>query len=274
MQTGAIGGFERRGFRVNEYISTSDNRKMLTASTMKPIQIIRQAQLKDLSDEDGEPITLKLLPGLDKIEIRTFQASLPCPLTDSIQELLGFCRGFEGALADPVDFTGKDIIFEQKDLFPYGLPIAADGFGNFWVVDLTPKSSEFGPIWFACHDAPVILYQSKNISEFLIELFKMCEPPYKSLIDDVHEDRIRNVWRNNPNVLSCEECVNSSDNVLKDFASLLDPTFQVIDLRDARPGDGFSWGRYGPNTIVKRHGYNQVFAYKQKKGLFRRLLRR
>jgi len=85
----------------------------------------------------------------------------------------------------------------------------------------------------------VILYQSSDLADFLIELFKLCQLPYDSLIDDVHEDRIRNVWRTNPGVRSYEDCRDSADDVLREFAAGLDPSFQVIDLRDARPGDGF-----------------------------------
>ncbi|MHC4997250.1 MAG: SMI1/KNR4 family protein, partial [Planctomycetota bacterium] len=132
--------------------------------------------------------------------------------------------------------------FEQEDLFPHGVPIASDGWGNFWVVDLTPDSSEFGPVWFACHDAPVILYQSDNLSEFLIELFKLCHPPYKSLVDDVHEDRIRNVWRTNPGVLDHESCMQSSDKTLCEFALALPPSYATAccpSLRINRKRDSF-----------------------------------
>jgi len=37
----------------------------------------------------------------------------------------------------------------------------------------------------------------------------------------------------------------SSDRELKSFAETLDGSFQLIDLRNAKTGDGFSWGRYG-----------------------------
>jgi len=77
-----------------------------------------------------------------------------------------------------------------------------------------PDSKEFGPIWYASHDAPVILYQSADLGEFLFELFKMCQPPYKSLVDDVHEDRIRDVWNTNPGVLEHKTCTESPDKVL------------------------------------------------------------
>lgn len=241
---------------------------------MEPLEVIREAQAKELTDEDGEQVELTLLPGLDDTALREFEATLPCALPQPIRELLRFCRGFEGVVGDQVDFTGRDIGFEHDALVPNSLPIASDGFGNFWVVDLSSPSTDFGPIWFVCHDAPVLLYQSPNLREFLIELFKLYQPPYRSLVDDVHEDRIRNVWRNNPGVLDFQACVDSTDDVLCEFAESLDPSYEIIDLRGAQVGDGFSWGRYGPKTVVKRHGPHPVFAYQRKAGLLRRLFGR
>jgi len=238
---------------------------------MKPVDLIRDAQSEKLTDEDGERIELSLLPGLDDAGLQAFEESLPCPLPAEMREVLRFCRGFESVVADLVDFTGQDMMFEQRTVFPHGVPIAADGFGNFWVADLSPASTTFGPIWFACHDAPIILYQSADATTFLSELFKACQPPYESLVDDVHEDRLRNVWRTNPGVLTYGECAQSTDDLLREFAAALDGSFQIMDLRNAQPGDGFSWGRYGPQTVLRRHGDLPLFAYQQKKGFLRRL---
>lgn len=238
---------------------------------MNLVDILKSAQARELTDEDGDPIELNLLPGLDEEAIRQFESSLPCALPEELFELLRYCRGFYDVVVDQLDFTGQEITFESESFFPHGVPIASDGYGNFWVVDLSPESTEFGPNWFACHDAPVILYQSRNLSEFLTELFKMCEPPYQSLIDDVHEDRIREVWRTNPDVLSHQACLESSDPILREFAKTLEPSFEIIDLRSAKPGDGFSWGRYGPYTEVSRYANYPIFTYQRKRGWLSKL---
>lgn len=239
---------------------------------MTPLEIIRGAQAAPLCEEDGEPVPLRLLPGLTGPELQAFAATLPCPLPPHVEELLRHCRGLDGAL-DVVDFTGG-LEFEHEDVFPHGLPVAGDGFGNFWVVDLHSHATDLGPIYFACHDAPVILCQAATLAEFLAELFRMYRPPHKSLVDDVHEDRLAKVWRSNPGVLTYEECLASADPVLAGFAAQLDASFQIIDLRTARPGDGFSWGRYGPRTVIKRCGALPVFAYQKREGILRRLFRR
>jgi hypothetical protein len=238
-----------------------------------PLGIIRQAQARTLIDEDGHVVELELLPGLSRTGMRDFALRVPCPVPEEITELLEACGGVEGVIGQ-VDFAGRIPTFEFGEAFPDGLPLASDGFGNFWLVDLHPESTGWGPIYFVCHDAPVILYQSDNLEGFLIELFRMLEPPHESLIDDVHEDRPARVWRTNPGVLSYEQCFRSEDPILAAFARELDDTFSVVDLRSARPGDGFSWGRYGPNTRIKRFRTHPVFAYQKPRGLLSRLLGR
>ena len=248
-------------------------RRLAGKPILTPLEIIRRAQTGTLVDEDGNVVTLELFSGLSNTELQDFANRLPCRIPPEIAELLGACSGFYGTV-EQVDFSGRDLMFEFEAAFPYGLPIAADGYGNFWVVDLLPATINWGPIYFACHDAPVILYQADSLDQFLRELFRMFEPPHQSLIDDVHEDRLAHVWQTNPGVLSHEQCLRSEDPILSAFARKLDESFQIIDLRLAKPGDGFSWGRYGPKTQIQRFGTHAVFAYKKPKGIISRLLGR
>jgi cell wall assembly regulator SMI1 len=240
---------------------------------MTPLEIIRRAQAGTLIDEDGNAVTLELFPGLSDTDLQDFANRLPCRIPPEIAELLSACRGFYGTV-ELVDFTGRDLMFEFEQVFPDGLPIAADGYGNFWVVDLHPDTTRWGPIYFACHDAPVILHQADSLEQFLSELFRMFEPPHQSLIDDVHEDRLAHVWRTNPGVLSYEQCLESEDPILSAFARELGHSFQIIDLRLAKPGDGFSWGRYGPRTQIRRFRTYAVFAYEKPKSVISRLFGR
>lgn len=89
----------------------------------------------------------------------------------------------------------------------------------------------------------------------------MSTPPHTSLVDDVHEDRLFEVWRKNPGVMDQSAAAASPDSELRAFGSALAEHFQVVDLRAARPGMGFSWGRYGPRTEERRHGYDRIFGY-------------
>jgi len=227
---------------------------------MIAIEHIKAAQQAKLVDEDGNAISIELSPPLKPEEVDSLQERTGQPLPQELRMLLTFCSGIEGCL-DGIDFTGASMAFEQREVFPNGLPIARDGFGNFWVLDLTPQTATVAPVFFACHDAPVILYQSANVSSFLAEVFRMNTPPYKSLVDNVHEDRLFEVWRRNPGVIDQATASTSSDPVMRSFALELPQHFQIVDLRKVDPGMGFSWGRYGPRTEVRRYGHERVFAY-------------
>jgi len=244
--------------------------KFATAQ-MSLTEIVRATSQQILTTEDDQSIELALDPPLSDSEIDELQGRIPCPIPEDVRELLLYSSGFSGCAVDFVDFTGRNCSFEYEPAFPHGLPIAADGFGNFWVVDLLPSSTIWGPIYFACHDPPVILFQSATLEEFLTELFKLDVPPHKSRLDDVHEDCLFNVWRKNPGVLQHADAAASSDPDLRSFAQSLGPTFQFIDLRQPDIGFGFSWGRYGPQTVVKRYGYVPIFAYEKKKSIISRL---
>jgi hypothetical protein len=237
-------------------------------------EIIQSALQQNLVDDDGNPVYLSRLPGLTREEIDEFASLLPCPLPGDVRDLLEFCSGLEGAL-DPIDFTGRSlrIGFDLDDLLPHGLPIAPDGLGNVWAIDLLEDSREWGPIYYCCHDAPVMLLQAFTVQQWVSEVVKMYLPPNRSLIDDVCEDRLFNVWGTNPGVIPHEQALASSDPDIRAFAAGLHPDFELIDLRDAPIGMGFSWGRYGPNTEVTRFGSKRIFAYRrpEKTSLFSRL---
>ncbi len=227
---------------------------------MTAIEHLKAAQPSELIDEDGERVALKLLPPLSAGQIDALQQQAGLPLPEELRSLLAFCSGLEGCL-DVIDFTGQSLAFAQEEVFPHGLPLAADGFGNFWVLDLTSQTTQVAPVFFASHDAPVILFQSPDLASFVAEVLRMFTPPYESLVNDVHDDRIFQVWRKNPGVVRQAEAAASADPVLRAFALGLPEHFQIVDLRRAGPGMGFSWGRHGPRTEIRRHGWERIFAY-------------
>jgi hypothetical protein len=239
-------------------------------------EIIEFAVEQNLIDEDQKPVRVRLLPGLSKVDLDDLAHSLPVPPSGDVRELLEFCSGIEGTL-EQIDFSGRTLREGfGADFVPYGLPIAHDGCGNFWVVDLQPGDTEWGPIYFCCHDAPVMLLQAATVNSFVNEVFKMYVPPHRSLIDDVHEDRLFDVWRKNPGVIGYANAIASEDHDIQTFAASLGSDFEIIDLRTAPVGMGFSWGRYGPRSEVRRRGPKAIFAYRkpEKKSLISRLLGR
>jgi hypothetical protein len=84
----------------------------------------------------------------------------------------------------------------------------------------------------------------------------MSAPPRASLLDDVHEGRLFRATTAIDYATALE-----GDELLRAFATELGESFELVDLRRAEVGTGLSWGRHGPRTIVRRHGYERLFAY-------------
>ncbi len=241
---------------------------------MPLVDIVRDLADTRVADEDGNEHVLETSPPLSAEEIDAIERGLPCRLPENMRALLGFARGFANGPLESFDFGGlPGAPFEFPEVFPNGVPIAHDGFGNYWVVDLTPASMEWGPMFYACHDAPVMVYQCDNLAQFLEDFRELVTPPHEGPIDWVHEQAVPNVWDNDPGVISRPAALASGDSELRAFAESLDDSWSIVDLRDAVTGDGFAWGRYGPRTVVRRHGYERIFAY-QFKSWWQRLLGR
>ena len=224
-------------------------------------------------DGDGRATVLELAPAAPAEELERLKGEVGLPLPRELRATLELTMGIEGSALESIDFTGRTLDVEVRELFPAGLPVAADGYGNFWVLDLTPDEPEAAPVFFVCHDAPVVLYQAPSLGRFLHETFRMSIPPHASLVDDVHDDRLFRVWRENPGATARSDALSADDD-LRVFAEQLDDRFQIVDLRSHEIGMGFSWGRYGPRTDVRRHGFLRLFAYappERKPGLVRRI---
>ncbi len=224
------------------------------------LEILQSAAGTTLINEDGVREELRLLPPLNEDELRALMSAIPCPLPDEMGQMFAATRGFEGGALETVDFSGLPGGFGLEEIFPAPVAIAADGFGNYWIVDLIKDSKGWGPVFYACHDAPVIVFQATDAAHFAAEAIRFSNSPWKSEIDDVHEALTARIWRDNPGVLSYEECAESKDEDLRMFARSLDASYEFVDLRRPKLGDGFSWGRYGPRFVVKRYGEKRIFA--------------
>jgi hypothetical protein len=240
---------------------------------MTLVDIIRNSSGMRMVDEDGNEEKLLLLPPATTAELATLEAEIPCAIPSHIRDLLAVTRGFDNGPLESVDFAGIPSGFGVDEIFPHALPFAHDGYGNYWVADLHPDSLDWAPIYFACHDPPVIVFQSPSLEHFVSEFLRFANPPHESELDSVHEIATMKIWRENPLAIPAAAARKSSDSSLATFASTLDDSYLVVDLRRARVGDGFSWGRFGSRTNIVRNGRDPIFAY-EAKSRWQRLLGR
>lgn len=232
---------------------------------MSIISTLQEFDGKEIGEDDhGEPIIGKLIPGLTRTELKELEGRLPCRLPPHINDLLLMTRGLEPAL-EFMDFSGLLLQgqFDNKELFPYGLPVAADGLGNFWVVDLEPNSKDFGPVFYVCFNPKVVVWQAKTFEEFIAQLIAFASFEEGSAINLVYDNYAQHIWNENPNLIPPEKAMHPGDPDLGLFVQSLKKGYMFIDLRRARVGEGFSWGRWGAKTEIKRYNSLRLFAYRK-----------
>lgn len=223
------------------------------------VERLHAAMAGGLSDADHLPVTLQLRPGLRAEESAALQNRYSVPLPGELLALLTETAGVEGLL--DLDLTGTRHLVEMPDLLPAPHPIAADGFGNVWLLDLTPDTTEAAPVFFFSHDPPVLLYQAPDLATFVDEALKQFEPRHTSLVDSVRRDHGRHVWGSRPGAMSRSNAIASGDHALRQFAQRLEEGWTLVDLRQREIGGGLAWGRYGPRTQLARCGWERIFGY-------------
>ena len=236
---------------------------------------LRSLRGRRLRDEDGREHVIELLPPAGEAELARLAASLPGPLPDDVREALLVSTGLANGPLESfslLDLEG----FGLEEAFPSAYSIAHDGSGNFWVLDLLPGTVAWGPVFYACHDPPVIAWQAESVERFLLDVVAMWEPGARSPVSLVHNEIVHRVWREHAGLRPITEVTASGDPVLSEFGGTLPDSALVADLRRASVGDGFSWGRFGPRTEIRRAGHAHVWALippERKPGLWQRLFK-
>jgi cell wall assembly regulator SMI1 len=111
---------------------------------MDAVDEITRARSLDLIDRDGDRVDLVVHPAAAPAQIEALEKQLGLTLPRELRALLAHTAGIDGIL-DVLDFTGRDVSFEYEDIFPAGHPIAHDGYGSHWVVDITPGERDVAP---------------------------------------------------------------------------------------------------------------------------------
>ncbi|HEX5727353.1 MAG TPA: SMI1/KNR4 family protein [Longimicrobiaceae bacterium] len=216
---------------------------------MTPREVLEHARGERFADGRGRPLALEILPGLSDDEAHAFEQELGAPLPAEVADLLRFSRGFSLPPYE-VSFVGSDA-WGWDDAFPRAVPLAGNGSGDFWVVDVHPVSGAWGPVFFASHDPPVVFLQSPDLAAFVEAVLDTARPDKESALDRA-SGPLWEIWGSGGALISPDEAASSGDDSLTRFAHSLPAGWQVADLRDFREGAGFSWGHNGPDTGVRR----------------------
>ncbi len=204
---------------------------------MTPRQILEEALAETFRDATGRTGQVRLAAPLAPEEIALFDLEQPAALPDGIRDLLGFARGFT-LLGERVDFLG-DNPSEFAPPVPLGIPVYTDTFGSFWMVRVHSETGEWAPILFVSSDPPVVVVQSRDLADFLVELFNLFRPGRASTLDQVYATAL-DIWTNNRGIHRVAELRHSNDPALRAFASSLKDDDLLADLRARVIGSGFT----------------------------------
>ena len=220
---------------------------------------LREIAGRRIVDTDGDVTVLELLPPATDDEIRKLAAALPGPLPNDIRDALHVSKGLANGPLESfslIDLEG----FGLEEAFPHAYSIAHDGYGNYWILDLLPNTTDWGPVFFACHDPPVIAYQSPSVDAFLRDVVAIAPDDPKSRIDHVHEKVVNQLWADTSSLITQPAAAASSDAMLREFAASLGPDALIADMRNPVAGSGFPWGKFGPRTEIQRWGTHRLWA--------------
>jgi len=216
----------------------------------------------------GLPISL--LPPLSQDEVAQFETELGRKLPADFREILVLCRGFQFQPFGTIDFSGQDMSLET----PFAsTPILADGYGNFWVVDLAPEQHT-GAVMFWCHDPAVMVIQAPTLSDFLQQIMDIGKPSHTDLLAFIRKERSHQIWTTDPYLMPAEETHSADTDLATFIKELAAGRFYIADLRKCEIGSGFSWGK--TDSDIRRFKDKLIFGVekKEKKSIFGKLFGR
>jgi len=243
---------------------------------MTPKEQLKAILTEKYTSEDGDEYKVELKPGLTDEQINNLAKGLPTgQIPIEIKDLLKFASGFEFDGLGEVTFDGVGQ-FGLEEFFPTSVQLAADGFGNFWILDVS-KEGQWGNVFYVCHDPAVIVKHSDNLSEFIKHVHESGMNKKESHLDIIHEVTVMDIWAKDNGFIDRSTALTSVDENLRSFAATLPENFVIADLRNKPVKSGFAWGKFGPNTDkAKRHDSELIWGIEKvkKRGLFSRIFAR
>lgn len=231
-----------------------------------PLEILEAATKEQLSDRDGAPASVTLLPPPTSDQLEALQRSKEHRIPTELRELLNVTSGFEFTPVGRVDLLGRDMPVET---FFSTVPVLGDDAGNFWVLDLEGGAEGPAAVIFWCHDPPVAVMQAPTVGAFFQQIFALGRPPHDDALTFVKQTCARRIWAKDQFLIPAAQALDSADEELSRFAQSLPSSYHVADLRSRELGIGFSWGQSASD--MRRAGGALIFGV-ERVGWLKRLL--
>lgn len=227
---------------------------------MTPTEKLKSLLNTEYKSEDGDTYNIKLLNGMSESEIKDYQRLFPNGyLPSEIIELLGFARGFEFQPMEEIRFDTYGH-FGFEEMFPHSIPLAGDGFGNFWILDID-SNGNWNEVYYVCHDPAVVVKHSENLTDFIGHVDDFGLRLADSHLDTIHEKTVMDIWQAKYGIME----KNDKDyNFPESINRQLPEVFMTADLIDMPVGTGFFWGKYGANAKIIRVGDKPLWIIEKK----------
>jgi len=220
-----------------------------------PKDILLHAKTEKFFRDSGDPVTIRLFSAGGGLNEELFRKKYKKPLTKEVAELLELTPGF-GLGYSEVHFTETQMQ-GYHFLFPDWMELCGDGFGNFWVAEVQDQTHDWKPIWFVCHDPPVVVRVADDLAEFIdqvLDVFRKL-PTHKDNWFNLSHDCANQVWESGGIApVSASEARKSADPDIAALANQLPSNGSVIDLRACPKGSGFSWESFDAYKDAIRKG--------------------
>lgn len=238
---------------------------------MTNLEIINTLRKSTFTDEDEESYQLEFEPGLTDEDIAKLSMDFPGgEIAPELIEILKETRGWSSHGLEAVCFDALGQ-FGFDELSKNSITLGADGFGNYWILDLA-EDGKPNKVFYACHDPAVFVINSQNLNEYMHHMLEFYESPEECHINQVHEKTVMTIWDSNEACKPKTEFLNSNPQYANFLGQFEGKDWTVADLRDGANKTGFAWGRFGPNQPTVRHPTDLIWVIKdKKKGFFSRL---
>src|SRR5262245_51123146 len=136
---------------------------------MTPLDALRELQGRALvTIDEGAPCQAELLPALTREQMEELQERIGRPLPGEVRDLMGVSAGVT-IDTEELCWIGEILGQVVPEEYAFSFPVMEDGRGNSWNVEIDPDTGAWGPVFFVCHDPPVVVKQADSFAEFMIQ---------------------------------------------------------------------------------------------------------
>lgn len=210
-------------------------------------------------DADGNPLSVRALPGLRSEVIQSLECSYPGILSPRMKALLATCCGLAGTDLGSIDFTGCWFLEEPYSVFRPALTLAVDDAERRWIAEVGNQDLP-GPVWCVFPDPEVAVHVCDDLATFVAALRQhACRGETHAWLRGLNA-QAHTVWSRRHALALRPHNAFHADRAIRGWLSSLPFDAYVYDLRAPRTARGWPYGVAGPSGRLYRCGRLPVFA--------------